>query len=104
MRIVIGCVAASHHQVDGHLCGSKERFPQHLDLRRLRAFLPGGSRRLPSAAGKSERGLLGVGNQSLAIHRVRIVAAQVAELAAFFRAGAHFGGGDILKHGPQRVE
>src|SRR5271157_4470594 len=66
MRVVIGSVAAAHHQVDGHLCGGEERFAQHFDLRGLRAFLPRGSGRLPPAAGKRQCDLLGVRNQAIA--------------------------------------
>src|SRR5579859_1711172 len=85
-------------------CGGEELITEDFDLCGLSAFLPGCGGRFPARTIESERGFFGVGDEALRVHGVEIFAAEVAEVAGLFGAGADFGEGDVFEDGFESVE
>ena len=104
VRVIFRNIFAAKHHVNSEFCGGEKTFAQHADLSSRGAFfwICGGG--APICAGKGERGLFRVGNQTIAIHRNGIGAAEIDECAGFFGAGADFCESDIIKARLERVE
>src|SRR5579859_790042 len=78
--VVIGGVAAADEHVDQKFCRGEELIAEDFDLGGLSAFLPGSGGGLPTGAIEGQSSFLGVSHETLRIHRVKILAAEIAEV------------------------
>src|SRR5579884_2293308 len=104
VTVVFRSVAAADEHVNRELRAGEELLAEDLHLGGLSAFLPGSRRGLPAASMEGESRLLGIGDEAVAVHGNKIFAAEVAEVAALFGAGANLGHGDVLEDRFEGVE
>src|SRR5580704_9565596 len=104
VSVIFADIFAAKHHVNGELGGGEKTFAEDADFRSRGAFFwicEGGT---PIGAGERERGLFGVGDETIAIHGNGIGAAKISERASFFGAGADLCESDVVEARLKRVE
>src|SRR5580704_11851136 len=90
VSVIFADIFAAKHHVNGELGGGEKTFAEDADFRSRGAFFWIGE-------GERERGLFGVGDETIAIHGNGIGAAKISERASFFGAGADLCESDVVE-------